>query len=119
MDTELRYRGRIIGSDQVAQIAELIAAEPGTTRRALSLLVCEAWNWKQPNGALCDALCRGLLLTLHRAGHIALPEPTWRSTRPARRSQPQPVELHSIGISGSSTGWGWLRRAGRVLRHVG
>ena len=61
MDTELRYRGRAITSHQVAQIAELIAAHPSASRRALSIQVCQAWNWVQPNGALCDAVCRGLL----------------------------------------------------------
>ncbi len=106
MDTKLRYRGRTIGSDQVEQIGELIAAQPGASRRALSIRVCEAWDWKQPNGALCDALCRGLLLTLHRAGHIRLPEPTWRSTRPARRSQPRPVELPEIPIECPLSGLG-------------
>jgi hypothetical protein len=35
--------------------------------------VCEAWQWKQPNGALCDMVCRGLPLMLHRAGDIQLP----------------------------------------------
>jgi hypothetical protein len=100
MDPELRYRGRTITGDQVAQIAELIAAHPGASRRGLSMLVCRSWNWVQPNGALCDALCRGLMLQLHRAGLITLPEPSWRSCRPARRSQPRPVELPAIPVEG-------------------
>jgi hypothetical protein len=108
MDTELRYRGRAITSDQVAQIAELIAAHPSASRRALSIQVCQAWNWVQPNGALCDALCRGLLLTLHRAGRVTLPEPEWRSARPARRSQIQPIELPEIPIEGPLSGLGRL-----------
>lgn len=101
MDTELRYRGRTITGDQVAQIAELIAAHPSANRRALSIQVCRAWNWVQPNGALCDALCRGLLLTLHRAGRVRLPEPKWRSARPARRSQVQPIELPETPVEGA------------------
>lgn len=101
MHTELRYRGRTIGSDQVAQVAELIAAHPTANRRALSIQVCQTWNWVQPNGVLCDALCRGLLLQLHRAGRITLPEPRWRSDRPARRSQPKPVELSEVPIEGA------------------
>lgn len=35
--------------------------------------VCQAWNWVQPNGQPRDMVCRGLLLALHRAGHIELP----------------------------------------------
>jgi Domain of unknown function (DUF4338) len=106
MDTELRYRGRAITSNQVAQIAELIAAHPSASRRALSIQVCQAWNWVQPNGALCDAVCRGLLLTLHRAGRVTLPEPEWRSSRPARRSRVQPIELPEIPIEGPLSGLG-------------
>jgi hypothetical protein len=90
---ELRYRGRAVTETQIAAIAELIAARPGFSRRALSIEICKAWSWVQPNGVPCDALCRGLLLMLHRGGRITLPEPQWRSKRPARRSQATPVEL--------------------------
>jgi len=76
----LRYRGRIVTDADVAFIRGLIAAHPRATRRALSRRLCEAWNWVQPNGVLRDMVCRGLLLALHRAGHIELP--------PARRSNP-------------------------------
>lgn len=69
----LKYRGREIDSDQVVFIRELIVGQPGASRRGLSLALCEAWNWRQPNGTLCDALCRGMLLALHRAGQIELP----------------------------------------------
>lgn len=75
MDIVLRYRGRPISSADVATIAKLIADHPQARRRTLSILLCEAWSWRQPNGALCDAVCRGLLLALHRAGHIRLPPP--------------------------------------------
>jgi len=69
----LRYRGRPITAAEVAQIRALIAAHPGLSRRALSVKLCELWQWRQPNGVLRDMVCRGLLLTLHRAGEIALP----------------------------------------------
>lgn len=71
----LRYRARIITDTDVAFIRNLITAHPGATRRALSHRLCEAWNWVQPNGVLRDMVCRGLLLALHRAGHIELPPP--------------------------------------------
>ena len=76
----LKYRGRIVTDVDVAFIQGLIAAHPSATRRALSLRLCEAWNWVQPNGTPRDMVCRGLLLVLHRAGHIELP--------PARKSNP-------------------------------
>jgi hypothetical protein len=63
------------------------------SRRGLSFALCEAWNWKQDNGAPCDAVCRGLLLQLHRAGHVELPVARWASRR-ARRHE----VLESIAI---------------------
>ena len=71
----LQYRGRVVTDADIAFIGDLISAHPTATRRALSLKVCEAWNWVQPNGVLRDMVCRGLLLALHRAGHIELPPP--------------------------------------------
>jgi len=70
----LSYRGRAIGPAEVAFLRELIARHPEWSRRRLSAEVCRAWNWMQPNGQPRDMVCRGLLLALHRAGHIALPE---------------------------------------------
>ena len=74
MRVELQYRGRVVTDADVALIKELIAAHPDLSRRALSKKLCEAWNWVQPNGTLRDMVCRGLMLALHRAGHIELPE---------------------------------------------
>jgi hypothetical protein len=71
--TGWRYRGRAITPDDVGFIRRLLAANPEASRRRLSAILCEQWQWKQPNGALCDMVCRGLLLLLHRAGEIELP----------------------------------------------
>jgi len=69
----LSFRGRQIRAAEVAFLREFISQNRGLSRRGLSLKVCEAWNWVQPNGQPRDMVCRGLLLTLHRAGHIELP----------------------------------------------
>jgi Druantia protein DruA len=69
----LSFRGRQIRAADVAFLRELIARHPGLSRRRLSVKVCEAWNWVQPNGQTRDMVCRGLMLALHRAGHIELP----------------------------------------------
>lgn len=90
----LRYRGREFGIAEIEFIRQLISDAPSASRRALSQKICEAWGWVQANGAPRDAVCRGLLLALHRAGHITLPPPQWRAKRPAdRRSTPAPVEM--------------------------
>ena len=69
----IRYRGRSVSSAELVFIRQLIARHPDLSRRRLSAKLCEAWNWVQPNGALRDMVCRGLMLTLHRAGLIELP----------------------------------------------
>ncbi len=93
MVPDLRYRGRSITAADVQGIRDRLAAAPGASRRALSLAVCAAWQWTQPNGAPCDAICRGLLLWLHRAGHIQLPAPQWVTQRPWRPRTSAPLVL--------------------------
>jgi hypothetical protein len=73
MQAIVTYRGRCATADDVAFIRRLIEAHREDSRRALSIRLCRAWNWIQPNGHPRDMVCRGLLLTLHRAGHIVLP----------------------------------------------
>jgi hypothetical protein len=72
-DVVLSFRGRQIRQSDVTFLRELIAQHPGLSRRRLSVRVCEAWGWVQPNGQPRDMVCRSLLLALHRAGHLELP----------------------------------------------
>lgn len=96
------YRGRSIPSEQIAFIRKLIAEHPELSRWKLSRQLCEAWQWKQANGALRDMVCRGLLLLLHRAGEIELP-PVKRVVRNrlAERARPDRVEMEECPLSGS------------------
>jgi len=72
MPAPWQYRGRAISAEDIVFIQQLIREHPGASRRALSAKLCEAWQWKQSNGAPRDMVCRGLLLMLHRAGAIEL-----------------------------------------------
>src|ERR1700693_5032590 len=87
-----RYRSRDITGEEILFIRKLIRDHPELSRWKLSRQLCEAWQWKQANGALRDMVCRGLLLTLHRAGEIELP-PVKRKVRNrlAERERPEPV----------------------------
>jgi hypothetical protein len=78
MNVILTYRGRSVTDADVAFLRKLIAEHPAMHRKALSQEVCRAWDWKQPNGVLKDGVCRGLLLALHRGGHLELPPPRRR-----------------------------------------
>jgi hypothetical protein len=73
MQGPLSYRHRVITDADLVFIRRLIADNPLCSRRRLSEKLCRAWNWVQPNGALRDMVCRGMMLMLHRQGLIELP----------------------------------------------
>ena len=96
----LRYRGRVVTDADVTFIRDLITAHPRASRRALSHRLCEAWNWVQPNGVLRDMVCRGLLLALHRAGHVELPPAKWVNPLGPRHRKPSRTLLCWSPIEG-------------------
>jgi hypothetical protein len=99
---ELQHRGRVITQKDILYIRELIAAHPRESRRRLSARLCEAWQWKQPNGALRDMVCRGMLLMLDRGGQIELPPVKFVPHNPlARRVRPAPVVIDTTPVEGS------------------
>jgi len=56
--------------------------------------LCEAWSWRQPNGALKDNACRDLLLRLQDRGLVQLPAVRAKGRGSRRRSlseHPLPV----------------------------
>ena len=99
MGSLLTYRGREVTDTDAAFLQDLIGRHPAASRRALSRLACQAWNWVQPNGALRDMVCRGLMLALHRAGHIVLPARRQVPPNPlAHRCQPAPLAMEAPPI---------------------
>jgi Druantia protein DruA len=99
---EWKYRGRVVTAQDLEFIGEFIKEHPGLSRRRLSAQLCEAWQWKQANGALCDMVCRGLLLMLHRAGEIELPPVRQISLNPfVRRVRPAPVLIDQTPLTGA------------------
>jgi len=98
---ELKYRGRVVTAEDILYIRELITAHPRASRRRLSQKLCEAWQWKQANGAWRDMVCRGLLLMLDRAGQIELPAVKFVPHNPlVRRKRPEPVRIDTTPIHG-------------------
>ena len=94
-----KYRSRIVTDEDLSFIIKLIHENPTASRRRLSALLCEAWNWVQPNGALCDMVCRSLMLGMHRAGLIELPPVRKVNHNPlAVRSKPKPVSVETTQL---------------------
>ena len=101
METILTYRGKTITSEDVTFINQLIQQNPADSRSSLSRKLCLAWNWRQANGALRDMVCRGLMLALHRNGHIQLPLQKRISPNPlANRATPPKVSIPRIPVEG-------------------
>ena len=87
MAVEFKYRSRVLADADVSFVRQLIGQNPTASRRRLSQLLCREWNWVQPNGVLCDMVCRGLMLQMHRSGIIELP--------PVRRVIPNPLAVRT------------------------
>ena len=99
MPVQHSYRGRIITPEEILFLRQFIAEHSQLSRRKLSAKVCEAWQWKQANEALCDMVCRGLLLMLHRAGEIQLPEVRFVARNPfVKRERPQPMLIDTTPV---------------------
>jgi hypothetical protein len=102
MDLAITYRGRTVTAEDVAFANRLIKDNPNESRRALSVKLCRAWNWRQPNGALRDMVCRGFMLELHRAGLINLPEKKFSPNNPlAHRKRPPKITIDKSPVSAS------------------
>src|SRR5450432_4158933 len=98
---EFQYRGREISQQDILYIRALIERHPNQSRRTLSTQLCEAWQWRQANGALRDMVCRGMLLMLDRAGQITLPPVSYVRHNPlAKRVRPEPARIDTTPIEG-------------------
>ncbi len=94
-----RYRGREIQQQDILYIRALIERYPQDSRRKLSTRLCEAWHWRQANGALREMVCRGLLLMLERAGQITLPPVRYIRHNPlATRVRPEMAPIDTTPI---------------------
>jgi len=99
MEVVLTHRGRAVTAADIDRIRALMAAHPGASRLQLSIRLCEAWNWRQPNGVLRDMVCRSLMLALDRAGHITLPPVRKRPPNNAVVRRPRaPVEVDTTPL---------------------
>jgi hypothetical protein len=98
-------QGRTLTGDDLAMVRALLAQHPDWHRTALSLHLCELWNWRNPAGRIKDMAARTLLLKLQARGLIQLPPPQTRTARPCAQApsafqQPLP-SLRPAPIDGS------------------
>jgi hypothetical protein len=71
--SELVIRGRNLSSDDFQFIKATINLHWEKGRSHISRVLCDQWDWRQPNGRLKDRGCRVLLLQLEQHDLITLP----------------------------------------------
>ena len=84
-DVLLRYRNREITTADLEWLR--LQCVSTATRGDLVQAVCEAWKWRQVNGALSAYACTDLLLRLEERGLLELPPPA----RPRRTRKRRPL----------------------------
>ncbi len=66
-------QGRRLATSDILQIRQLLAENPTWSRRRLSEVLAEEWDWRNQSGRLKDMATRTLLLKLDARGLIQLP----------------------------------------------
>lgn len=92
MDAPGIIQGRTIGPGDVASIQRLMTENPQCSRYQLSRLLCQSWNWRDPQGQIKDMAARSLLLKLHERGWITLPAKRRASPNRMRHKRVAPVD---------------------------
>lgn len=84
----IHVQGRTLTGDDLRELRALIAQHPDWHRTALSLHLCQLWDWRNAVGQLKDMAARTLLLKLAHRGLIDLPPPRRRTRRPCAQAPP-------------------------------
>jgi hypothetical protein len=93
-------RGRQISSDDLYDIRTIITDHWASGRSAISRLLCERWDWRQPNGQFKEMACRALLLALEAKGALELPPRQKESFLAPRRTDRQVFAVDTSVLEG-------------------
>ena len=99
----LVIRNREITAKDLIFIQAVVHEYWDKDRTHISKILCQKWNWVQPNGRLKDMACRELLLTLHRKGLLDYPRPIQKAYN-QRRTGPKKVKIDTTPVA--CIGWG-------------
>ena len=73
MNDIIKLQGRELIASDIDFIRQLLADNPTWNRRKLSVVLAEAWDWRNAKGDLKDMASRTMMLKLHERGIIELP----------------------------------------------
>jgi hypothetical protein len=82
MSEAVMVQGRQLETSDIFRIRQLIAENPGWSRRRLSEVIAQEWDWRNGSGRLKDMAARTMLLKLEARGLIDLPP---RRRKPSNR----------------------------------
>lgn len=88
----ITIRTRTITQPELEFIQATVNEHWDKGRTQISKILCQKWNWFQPNGRHKDMACREILLTLHRNGLLDLP-PGKHDGRNLKRNRSIPIAL--------------------------
>jgi len=86
----ITIRRRTITEADLESIQIIVNDHWDKGRTPISQILCQKWNWTQPNGQLKDMACREVLLTLNRKGLLKLP-PRKTSAHNEKRNRSIPL----------------------------
>ena len=104
-ETLNHIRGRHIGPADLHDIRTTITEHWASGRSAISRLLCEHWDWRQPNGQPKEMACRALLLVLEAKGAVELPPRLNESFRAPRRTDRRVFTVDTLPLEGPVAGF--------------
>ena len=96
----ITVRKRTINEEDIPSIQATVYGHWDKGRTHISKVLCEQWDWRQPNGRLKDMACREVLLTLKRKELIVLPPGRHNGHNKLRNRSIPVVETDQIPLQG-------------------
>jgi hypothetical protein len=103
-----KIRGRHLNQNDLAEIRQITADHWAQGRSAISRILCQRWQWQQPNGQLKDMACRSLLLALEKKGELTLPPRMQETYRFPRRADRRSYTIDTTEMAGAVSAFGSL-----------
>jgi len=112
----LIIRKRIIDNRELDLIQATVTQHWAKGRTHISRILCQKWNWTQPNGRLKDMACREVLLTLYRKGLITLPPAKFNPNNKKRNRHVPLVKIDKTPICKNISGLANIEL--KMVRHT-
>jgi hypothetical protein len=97
----LTIRKRTVTEQDLKHIQATVNEHWHKGRKQISKILCQKWNWVQPNGRLKDMACRELLLVLNRKDLLTLPPRLKRANNEKRNRSIDLVEIDQSPLHGN------------------